>query len=78
MGFFALPILYCISWTMSLTFKKRVSQILYFVVVTVLLFNNTQIGNPLLLVVLAINISFSVDDISNSSTDDKEKYRVAS
>lgn len=59
LGFFALPILWSISRIMSLTFKKRLSQILYFVIVTVLMFNNTQIGNPLLLVVLASNIAFA-------------------
>lgn len=59
LGFLALPILGCISRAMSLTFQKKVSQILYFVLVTVLLFNSTQIGNPLLLTVIAWNL-FSV------------------
>lgn len=59
LGLFALPILWCISLTMSRTFKKRATQILYFIVVTILLFNNTQIGNPLLLFVISTNLYFS-------------------
>jgi hypothetical protein len=62
LGFFAIPILWCISRAMSKTFKKRTSQILYFVVVTILLFNNTQIGNPLLLFVVTMNLYFSSKD----------------
>ncbi|MBE6564077.1 MAG: hypothetical protein E7655_02220 [Ruminococcaceae bacterium] len=56
LGFFALPILCCISLALSKTFEKTFSQIVYFVLVTILLFNNTQIGNPLLLSVIAINL----------------------
>lgn len=56
LGFFALPVLISISFAMALTFKKRLSQVLYFIIVTILLFNNTQIGNPLLLFVLAMNL----------------------
>lgn len=59
LGLFALPILWCISLIMSRTFKKRATQILYFIVVTILLFNNTQIGNPLLLFVISTNLYFS-------------------
>ena len=61
LGFFALPILYYISRVLSLTFRNRICQILYFIIVSILLFNNTQIGNPLLLVTLTVNLCFSWD-----------------
>ncbi len=57
LGFFALPIMISISWAMALTFQRRVSRILYFIGVTFLLFNNTQIGNPLLLFVVGSNLA---------------------
>jgi hypothetical protein len=62
LGFFSLPILFSISFTMSKTFKKKFSKILYFIIITALLFNNTQIGNSLLLVVLALNMKFPIED----------------
>ena len=62
LGFFSLPILFSISFTMSKTFKKKFSKILYFIIITTLLFNNTQIGNSLLLVVLALNMKFPIED----------------
>lgn len=55
-GIFAIPAITLISYGLSLTFKKRRSRIIYFVVVTFLLLNNTQIGNPLLLMVIGINL----------------------
>lgn len=58
LGFFALPVLWCISRTMAHTFQKKASRVLYFILVTFLLFNNTQIGNPMLLFVLASNLFF--------------------
>lgn len=55
LGVLAIPIMTMISFRMSKTFKKLSSQMVYFVVVTILLFNNTQMGNPLLLLVVGIN-----------------------
>ncbi len=60
LGFLALPILIGISFTMSQTFKKNSSRIIYFFIITILLFNNTQLGNPLLLIVIAINLYYKV------------------
>ena len=60
LGLFAIPILCCISWAMSKTFKKTGTKILYFILVTILLFNNTQVGNPLLLMVVATNLAVPV------------------
>ncbi len=62
LGLFSLPILFSISLAMSKTFKKKGSKILYFIVITILLFNNTQIGNSLLLIVLAMNLRFPIGD----------------
>lgn len=56
LGLFAIPAILLISYTMSLTFDKRISRIIYFIVITVLLLNNTQIGNPLLLMVIGMNL----------------------
>lgn len=56
MGFLGIPILACISNYMSKTFKRKPSKVLYFIIITVLLFNNTQIGNPLLLLVIGMNM----------------------
>lgn len=62
LGMFAIPILCCISSAMSKTFEKKRSQVIYFIVITALLFNNTQIGNPLLLFVIPMNLYFSSND----------------
>ena len=62
LGLFALPILFSISLAMSKTFKKKSTKIIYFIVITILLFNNTHIGNSLLLIVLAINLRFPMGD----------------
>lgn len=59
LGIFSLPVLFCISQGMARTFNKLRSVVLYFVVITFLLFNNTQLGNPLLLVVIGINLWMS-------------------
>jgi len=77
LGFFALPVLWCISLVMSWTFKKRVSRVLYFVVVTILLFNNTQLGNPLLLLVLGVNLAFEASAIVTDGQELKEKCNGA-
>lgn len=57
LGLFSLPILICISRAMSVTFKRTVTRAIYFAVVTFLLFNNTQVGNPLLLFVIGANVA---------------------
>lgn len=62
LGFFAIPAIVFISYSFALTFKNKRSKIIYFVVVTLLLLNNTQIGNPLLLVVIGINLHSSYKD----------------
>ena len=55
-GIFAIPAILLISYGLSLTYNKTRSKVVYFFVVTALLLNNTQIGNPLLLMVIGINI----------------------
>ncbi len=62
LGIFALPVLWSISLAMCRTFRRPVSRIVYFVVATILLFNNTQLGNPLLLFVVGSNCALYVDD----------------
>ena len=57
LGFFAFPILISISRVMSTTFKRSVTRGIYFAVITFLLFNNTQVGNPLLLFVIGANVA---------------------
>ncbi len=57
LGLFAFPILIIISRVMSTTFRRTVTRVLYFMVITFLLFNNTQVGNPLLLFVIGANIA---------------------
>lgn len=56
LGLFAVPAMILISFGLSLTFEKARSRVLYFIVVTLLLLNNTQIGNPLLLMVVGTNL----------------------
>ncbi len=55
-GIFAIPAIILISYGLSLTFEKKKSRVVYFIVVTLLLLNNTQIGNPLLLLVVGLNL----------------------
>lgn len=57
LGFFSIPIMIWISWGMALSFPKKHCRMLYFIVVTILLFNNTQIGNPMMLFVIGSNIA---------------------
>lgn len=63
LGVLAIPIMVMISFWMSKTFKRLSSQIIYFIIITVLLFNNTQMGNPLLLLVIGINSFYLTDCI---------------
>jgi hypothetical protein len=58
LGLFAIPVIVSISYAMSLTFNKKTSKVLYFLLVTVLMFNNTQVGNPLLLFVVGTQLAF--------------------
>lgn len=61
-GFFAFPAIFLISYSMSQSFSKKGSKIVYFIVVTLLLLNNTQIGNPLLLMVIGINLYSTISE----------------
>ncbi len=61
LGIFAVPVLLFISLAMSRTFRRPFSRIVYFVVATILLFNNTQLGNPLLLFVVGTNCTLHVE-----------------
>lgn len=63
LGVLAIPIMTMISIWMSKTFKRLFSQIIYFIVITLLLFNNTQMGNPLLLLVIGINSFYLTDSV---------------
>ena len=63
LGLFSLPILAAISGVMAKTFNKKFSRVAYFILVTALLFNNTQIGNPLLLFVLGMNVALPNKEI---------------
>ena len=58
LGIFALPAILLISYGFSLTFNKMRSRVVYYIVITILLLNNTQIGNPLLLMVIGINFYY--------------------
>lgn len=62
LGFFAIPIILMISSAMAKTFRKPRSRIAYFIVVTLLLLNNTQMGNPLLLMVVGINLFYEAEE----------------
>lgn len=57
-GFFAIIQMVIVSLGMARTFSKRPAQIIYFILVTFLLFSNTQIGNPQLLLVVGLNYGF--------------------
>lgn len=56
LGFFAIPVMYMISSNMGKTFEKTRSRVAYTIVISLLLLNNTQMGNPLLLLVIGVNI----------------------
>lgn len=55
LGFFALPELYVISRNFAVMNKRTFCKVLYFIVITILLFNNTQMGNPLLILAIGQN-----------------------
>jgi hypothetical protein len=66
LGLFAVPLLFCISRFASFTFSRVFIRVLFFMAFTVLMFNNTQVGNPLLLFAIVSNSCFSI------STEDTE------
>lgn len=59
-GLFAIPAIILISFGLSVTFNKTISKVVYFIVTTLLLLNNTQIGNPLLLLVIGTNLRYLI------------------
>ncbi|MCI8366254.1 MAG: hypothetical protein HFJ66_01440 [Eggerthellaceae bacterium] len=59
LGIFAVVEMVVVSLGMALQFKKQWVRVLYFVVITGLLFSNTQIGNPQLLLVVGMNYALS-------------------
>ena len=69
LGLFSLPILASISAVMAKTFEKKFSRIAYFILVTALLLNNTQIGNPLLLFVLGMNVALPKKETAKIGSD---------
>ena len=72
LGLFAIPLLYSISKLVSFSFSKMLTRILFFIAFTILMFNNTQLGNPLLLFVVATNAIYcskqllTINDTGNS------------
>ena len=57
-GLFAIPLLYSISKIVSYSYSRVFVRCLFFISFTILMFNNTQVGNPLLLFVLTSNSFF--------------------
>ena len=56
LGVFGIPAIIYLAKSLGMTFKRKLSFILYFIIVILLFLNNTQIGNPLLLFVIGVNI----------------------
>lgn len=78
LGIFAVPAILLISYSLSLTFDKVRSRVAYFIVVTLLLLNNTQIGNPLLLMVVGLNLYCLANEKRARRTEnDTEVYQRA-
>lgn len=65
-GIFAIPYLICLSYVISLSFKTKVVRFFYFFAFTLLLFNNTQMGNPLLMLVIALVVFSHTRDNKSS------------
>lgn len=59
LGIFAIVEMVAVSLGIALQFKKQWVRVLYFVAITVLLFSNTQIGNPQLLLVVGVNYALA-------------------
>ena len=57
-GFFSVIQMVVVSLGMARTFSKRSAQVVFFIAITLLLFSNTQIGNPQLLLVVGLNYGF--------------------
>ncbi len=80
LGIFAIPAILLISYNLALTFNKKSTKRLYFIVVTLLLLNNTQIGNPLLLIIIGTNIyyrRFEVQEGTERIVRDDKTYQSA-
>lgn len=58
LGFLSLPFLFVASRSVALSFSRKAVRFLFFFVFSVLMFNNTQIGNPVLLLVITANTFF--------------------
>lgn len=58
LGIFGLLEAVIIAHAMCLHFRKSYARVIYFILVFVILFSNTQIGNPQLLLVMASNLYF--------------------
>lgn len=67
LGFFALPFLVSLSYMMSLTFHSRAIRFMYFFAFTMLMLNNTQMGNPLLLLVVATNAYYYEQTVNRAT-----------
>lgn len=59
-GFFAFPVIFVTSYILSLTPSRRTLRTVYFIVVLLLHFNNTQIANPILMFILGQNLLLEV------------------
>lgn len=58
LGIFGLLETLVIAFCFSLQFKKILTRVVYFVLVYLIMFSNTQMGNPQMLLVLATNLYF--------------------
>lgn len=61
LGLFSFPILFSIFYIMAKTFRKKCVRFIYFFVIIALLCNNTQLGNPLLLFVMGLNMYDTIE-----------------
>ena len=59
LGFLAFPAIIYICKSFATTFTKKSSAVLYFIIIMFIYINNTQIGNPMLLLVFGTNIWFA-------------------
>lgn len=58
MGIFAFVEIICLSYCICILFKNKFAKCVYFILVTFLLFQNVQIGNPQLLMIAGYNLYF--------------------
>lgn len=59
LGIFSIPVVICIGNAMAKTFCKKKAIIGYFFIVIALLTNNTQMGHPMLLTVVGMNLFYA-------------------